>query len=664
MNDGAKERDAMVAAQIHARGIHDPAVLRAMRDVPREAFLPPELAEFAYRDSPLPIERGQTISQPYIVALMTAALRLEPTDRVLEVGTGSGYAAAILSRIAREVVTIERHQELASLASQRLRSLGHANVRVVCGDGTLGWAEDAPYDAIIVAAGGPVVPEALLDQLAVGGRLVIPVGDDRALQTLLRITRRPDGSLEREFLGDVRFVPLVGVQGWHEADEQVPWDGRIRRAPSRPDTISRLIREQAWPFADIESADLGPLVERLAGARVVCLGEATHGTSEFYRMRARITEELVRHHGFDIVAIEGDWPDAAVVNRRVRGIAEGYAIPDGPFARFPTWMWRNDETLAFVQRLAQINAPRDPASRVGFYGLDLYSMFTSIAAVLQYLDRVDPDTARIARRRYGCLTPWAHDPQAYGGAAVSGRYRVCEREAVTMLSDLLARRIELSQRDGEHFFDASRNAALVVDAERYYRSMYYGGDESWNVRDRHMFDTLEALLAFHGPTAKAVVWEHNSHLGDARATEMGVRGQLNVGQLCRQRFGDAAVLIGFGTDHGTVAAAHQWDGPMEQMRVRSSHPESYEALCHDSGVPAFVLQLREPQRAELREELLAPRLERAIGVVYRPATELQSHYFHAALPVQFDAWIWFDESRAVQPASHANVRTLEQAGAF
>lgn len=660
MLDSVKQRAAMVETQIAARGVRDPAVLRAMREVPREVFLPPELEEFAYRDSPLPIERGQTISQPYIVALMTASLELKPSDRALEVGTGSGYAAAVLSRIARDVVTIERHEELAHLAADRLRRLGYSNVRVEHGDGTLGWLAGAPYDAIIVAAGGPVVPESLLDQLAVGGRLVIPVGEDRELQTLMRVTRRSDGSLEHEPLGDVRFVPLIGVQGWR-GEEEPAWDGRVRTAPSRPETISHLIREQAWPLADIDSADLGPLLERLAGARVVCLGEATHGTSEFYRMRARITEELVRHHGFGIVAIEGDWPDAAVVNRHVRGAGDGYSIPEGPFARFPLWMWRNEETLAFVRRLARINADRDQASRVGFYGLDLYSMFTSIAAVLHYLDRVDPDTARIARRRYGCLTPWTHDPQGYGGAAISGRYRVCEPETVAMLQDLLARRIDLSERDGDRFFDAARNAALVVDAERYYRVMYYGGDESWNLRDRHMFDTLEALLAFHGPDAKAVVWEHNSHLGDARATEMGVRGQLNVGQLCRQRFGAAAFLVGFGTDHGTVAAAHDWDGPMERMHVRAAHPESYERLCHDSGVAAFVLQLREPKRADVRAELLAPRLERAIGVVYRPTTELQSHYFHASLPVQFDAWIWFDETRAVHPASLADVRALEHA---
>ncbi|HEY8514083.1 MAG TPA: protein-L-isoaspartate(D-aspartate) O-methyltransferase [Candidatus Binatia bacterium] len=658
MSDTTAEREYMVATQIQARGIRDPHVLRAMREVPREAFLPPELAEFAYRDSPLPIERGQTISQPFIVALMTAALELEPGDRVLEVGTGSGYAAAVLSRIAREVVTIERHEELARTAAERLRALGYDNVTVHHGDGTLGWRESAPYDAIVVAAGGPSVPEALLDQLAVGGRLVMPVGEDRELQTLVRITRRADGTLEQESLGDVRFVPLIGVQGWR--DDERPWDGRAPHVPSEPEAVAQLVRESAWRFDEIDDADLGPLLERMAHARVVCLGEATHGTSEFYRMRARITRALIERHGFRIVAIEGDWPDAAVVNRWVRRLPNGTPLPGGPFSRFPTWMWRNHEVLEFVRWLNAWNAFHDEAAQTGFYGLDLYSMFSSIRAVLDYLDSVDPEAARIARRRYACLTPWENDPQAYGGAAVTGRYRVCEKEATAMLADLLARRLEYSARDGDRFFDAARNAALVASAERYYRVMYYGGDESWNLRDRHMFDTLLALLDFHGPESKAVVWAHNSHVGDARATEMGVRGQLDVGQLCRERFGRAAFLVGFGTDHGTVAAAHDWDAPMEVMRVRHAHAESYERICHQSGVPAFILQLREPEREELRGELVPPRLERAIGVIYRPETELQSHYFHASLPLQFDAWIWFDESHTVLPVTAQDMRVLEQ----
>lgn len=664
MSDFGAQREQMVATQIETRGVRDAGVLAAMRAVPREVFVPPELAEFAYRDSPLPIECGQTISQPYIVALMAAALQLSPSDRVLEIGTGSGYAAAVLSRIAKRVETVERHAELSQISAARLARLGYDNVVVHHADGTLGWTEGAPYDAIVVAAGGPTVPDALLDQLAVGGRLVIPVGEERDLQTLMRVTRHADGRLEREDLGDVRFVPLIGVQGWRGDEPEEIRDGRVRRAPSRPESIATLLRETGQRFDDIDAADPGPLLERLADTRVVCIGEASHGTSEFYRMRARLTRALIARHGFTIVALEGDWPDVASMNRIVRGVADG-RIPGGgePFSRFPTWMWRNQETLAFLAWLRNANARRfGDAAQVGVYGLDLYSMFTSIRAVLEYLESVDPAAAQVARQRYGCLTPWEHDPAAYGGAAIRGRYRVCEADAVGILRDLLAKRLEYAQQDGARFFDAERNATLVANAERYYRAMYYGGDESWNLRDRHMFDTLEALLAFHGPDAKAVVWEHNSHLGDARATEMGVRGQLNVGQLCRERFADAAYLIGFGTDHGTVAAAHDWDGEMSVMRVRPAHAESYEHVCHASGVPAFVLPLRDPDREEIRDELRAPRLERAIGVVYRPDTELQSHYFHASLPLQFDAWIWLDETRAVRPVAWRDVLALEGAG--
>jgi protein-L-isoaspartate(D-aspartate) O-methyltransferase len=664
MSDTTAERERMVQAQIEARGIRDPEVLAAFRTVPREAFLPPELSEFAYQDSPLPIEQGQTISQPYIVALMTAALALRPSDRVLEIGTGSGYAAAILGQVASRVYTIERHPELADLAARRLGELGFQQVEVQCGDGTLGWPEHAPYDAISVTAGGPGVPHALLDQLAPGGRLVMPVGEGRELQKLVRVTRQPDGSFATEDLGDVRFVPLIGAQGWTEGKA---WDGRAARAPSRPETVARLVREQGERFGEIEGHDLGALLERIGDSRLVLIGEASHGTSEFYRMRAEITKALIRSRGFRFVAVEADWPDGAALNRWV---LDRPPIADDtgrmrPFQRFPTWMWRNHETLAFVEWLRERNAKtRGDRPPVSFYGLDLYSLFTSIQAVLQYLDRVDPAAARVARQRYACLSPWEADPAAYGHAAISGRYRVCEREAVAMLRDLVARQLDYAQRDGDAVLDAVQNARLVADAERYYRAMYYGSNESWNLRDRHMFDTLKSIREFHGSDAKAIVWEHNSHVGDASATEMGQRGQLNVGQLCREKYGLSAFLIGFGTDHGTVAAADHWDGPMQVMSIRPSHPESYERVCHESGVSAFLLHLREPAREELSFELEPPRLERAIGVVYRPQTEIQSHYFHASLPHQFDEYVWIDETRAVRPVTRADGLALPPAHPF
>ena len=412
---------------------------------------------------------------------------------------------------------------------------------------------------------------------------------------------------------------------------------------------AKLLREAGERLEGIEEAELGPLLERIGDARVVLLGEATHGSSEFYRMRARVTRELIEHKGFSLVAVEADWPDAAWVDRYVRHQAEPLARK-APFTRFPRWMWRNREVSEFVEWLRERNAAvRDSESHAGFYGLDLYSLYGSIGVVLGYLDQVDPAAARVARARYACLTAWMGDPAAYGRAVITDRSAGCEAEVAAMLADMLSRRLEYAQRDGARFLDAAQNARLVANAERYYRIMYRGSVASWNLRDQHMFDTLATLLAFHGPASKAVVWEHNSHVGDAAATEMGQRGEHNVGHLCRRAFGARAYLVGFGTDHGTVAAAADWDEPMEVMTVRPAHPQSYERLCHDTGIPAFFLALRDPARPEVREELDPPRLERAIGVIYRPDAEMASHYFSASLPRQFDEYVWFDRTSAVTP---------------
>jgi protein-L-isoaspartate(D-aspartate) O-methyltransferase len=365
-------------------------------------------------------------------------------------------------------------------------------------------------------------------------------------------------------------------------------------------------------------------------------------------MRARITRELIEHRGFDFVAVEADWPDASRIDDHVLGDPPRSKAQFTPFTRFPTWLWRNREVDDFVGWLRGRNLEqRERSRRAGFHGLDLYSMFTSISVVLTYLDEVDPATARVARARYGLLTPWQRDPAAYGEAVLTGRYGSAEAHVVAMLRELLHQRLEYARSDGERFFDAAQNARVVANAERYYRAMYYGHAASWNLRDSHMFDTLQALLAFYGPDSRGVVWEHNSHVGNAAATELGARGETNLGELCRTTFGPRAWALGFGTDHGTVAAASSWDGPMQVMQVRPSHAQSYERIFHRSEVPAFMLPLRQPKRPAVREELMASRLERAIGVIYRPDTELQSHYFQASLPRQFDEYVWFDETRAV-----------------
>ncbi len=642
----------MVRDHIASRGVGSAHVLSAMRVVPREMFVPEALREFAYDDAPLPIAADQTISQPFIVAAMLDAARIIPGDRVLEIGAGSGYAAAVISRIAAEVFTVERHRELASSARDRLMDLGYDNVSVLEADGTLGWAEHAPYDAIIVSAGGPAVPKTLLEQLAIGGRLVIPVGPSTRSQRLLRVTRQSTGEYVEDDLGAVLFVPLIGAQGWDENVEgpaSAQGSKKTTRSSSGTNAVARLIHESAEAIDDIDSVSLSPLLERIGNAQVVLLGEATHGTSEFYRMRSRITRELILRRGFRMVAVEADWPDASVIDRYVRHLPPAVR-PWRAFSRFPVWMWRNRETLELAEWLREYNRNvRDPGQRVSFHGLDLYSLYTSAAAVLGYLDRVDPTAARVARERYGCLSPWEGDPAAYGRAALAGQYRRCEREVVQTLRDLLARRLEYAAQDGDEFLDAVQNARLVADAERYYRIMYYGSVASWNLRDEHMFETLESLRTFRGGNSKIVVWEHNSHIGDARATEMGARGEHNVGSLCREQFGESLYAVGFGTDNGSVAAASGWDEPMQVMKVRPARADSYEGLFHAARLPAGLVHLRHPRRDAIREELSAARLERAIGVVYRPETELQSHYFQASLPHQFDEYIWFDRSSAVTP---------------
>jgi protein-L-isoaspartate(D-aspartate) O-methyltransferase len=650
--DYANLRLQMVQDQVFARGVRSEKVLEAMRTVPREEFLPAELREFAYEDSPLPIAGGQTISQPYIVAFMAEALNLQGGEKVLEIGAGSGYAAAVLAQIAGNVYTIERVQELASSARTALASLGCSNVQVRHGDGTRGWPEEAPFDAIVVAAGGPDVPPSLKQQLRIGGRIVIPVGADQRLQELVRMTRVSANRFEAEELADVRFVPLIGEEGWAPDTPATP---KARRLPvkRREDRIRDLIADGCEPFNSVEAASIDPLLERIGNAGVVLIGEATHGTSEFYRLRNRITAELISRRNFRFVAIEGDWPDAARIDHYVRH----FDYPPSEwvaFARFPTWMWRNQDVREFVDWLRIHNSNRPADERTAFHGLDLYSLYSSVRAVLEYLDSVDPAAAALARQRYGCLTPWQSDPATYGRAALSGAYRSCEEDVVRMLAEISGKHREYAEHDGERFLDAIQNARLIANAEEYYRVMYYGSRASWNLRDKYMFETLQTLREHYWPENKVVVWAHNSHVGDASATEMASRGEFNIGSLCRKAFGKDMYSIGFGTDSGTVAAASDWDGPMEVKALRPAMDRSYERLFHETTLPGFSLGLRNAADP-LRDELLRPRLERAVGVIYRPEAEFASHYFEAVLPRQFDEYIWIDTTRAVVPIATAEL---------
>jgi len=464
--------------------------------------------------------------------------------------------------------------------------------------------------------------------------------------------------------------PFHAVGRWYQVfsqttDEEVaellaqasaPEQRDVAQSRTTDDSLIKLLRDTAFSLAG-SARDYDPLVGRIGEARFVLLGEASHGTHEFYRERAEITKRLITEKKFSAVAVEADWPDAYRVNRYVRGASDdAHAVEAlADFRRFPTWMWRNTVVAEFIEWLRSYNdALPEGAEKVGFYGLDLYSLHASMKAVLRYLEKVDPEAAKRARERYSCFDHVGEDTQAYGLLTRLNLSKSCEEEVVSQLLELQRRAADYVRRDGrlpeDELFYAEQNARLVKNAEAYYRSVFLEEVSSWNLRDRHMAETLDALvghLGRKGNRAKIAVWEHNSHLGDARATEMGQRGELNVGQLTREKSGSEAVLVGFATDHGTVTAASDWGKSAERKRVRPALAGSYEALFHAAGRDRFLLVFNDSET--LAEQLRADRLERAIGVIYRPETERQSHYFHARLADQFDAVLHFDETRAIRP---------------
>lgn len=400
--------------------------------------------------------------------------------------------------------------------------------------------------------------------------------------------------------------------------------------------------------------ELDQLLDLVGDARIVLLGEATHGTHEFYDLRARLTKKLFEDRGFSAMAIEGDWPDSLRVDRYVRrqGDDDSADAALGSFQRFPIWMWRNHDVVNLVEWMRDFNRSRAVEQRVGFYGLDLYSLHASIRAVLSYLGDTDPDAAKRARERYACFDHAGDDPQRYGMNATFGIEASCEDEVIAQLVEMQRRRSARSGRSpsGDSWFHAMQNAHVVKDAEAYYRMMFAGRTASWNLRDTHMADTLDMLvdhLAIAGHPARIVVWAHNSHVGDARATEMGDSGQLTLGQIMRQRHGDEVALVGFTTHHGTVECAYDWDEPPMREHVRPSLPESWERVFHDTGIERFMVTSSALRRAI--GEATHERLHRAIGVVYRPETERHSHYYDARIAEQYDIIVHVDRTHAVQP---------------
>ncbi|MBN8468993.1 erythromycin esterase family protein [Corallococcus exiguus] len=419
--------------------------------------------------------------------------------------------------------------------------------------------------------------------------------------------------------------------------------------------LVRALAESVRPLQGTRE-DFGPLMDLVGNATCVLIGEATHGTHEFYRLRALLTRRLIEEKGFNAVAVEADWPDAYRINRYVRAMGHDVDAVESlsDFQRFPAWMWRNADVLDFAGWLRTHNDRHSAREKVGFYGLDLYSLHASMGAVLKYLDRADPEAAKRARHRYACFEHFGEDPKDYGHATSLGLSPDCERQVIDQLRELQREREALLRRDGfiaeDAQFEAEQNARVVQNAEEYYRSMFHGRISSWNLRDTHMADTLDTLMGFlkrRLGSARVVVWAHNSHVGDARATEMGEAGEVNLGQLTRQRHPRVTRLIGFSTYRGTVTAASNWSGTAERKQVRHGLAGSCESLFHQVGLPGFLLDLRELGEAAgaLRER----RLQRAIGVIYRPETERRSHYFHTRLPEQFDAMLHIDETRALEP---------------
>jgi erythromycin esterase-like protein/predicted phosphoribosyltransferase len=557
-----------------------------------------------------------------------------------------GLSRAAISQVAaRERLQIDRHDQLYR-GGRRAPAVEH-RVVILVDDGL---ATGATMEAAVVALRERKPAELIV---------AVPVGARDACTRLARLAdtvvcpRQPE--------------PFQAVGLWYDdfgqtSDEEVNLLlTRAGRTPASTNpgtgrvTPVDLIRRRARPFEDNVAHD-DEFIGMLATGRVVLLGEATHGTHEFYRQRALITRRLIEEHGFAAVAVEADWPDAYRVNRYVRGSGSDQDATDAlaDFRRFPAWMWRNADVLDFVGWLRSFNEYRPEARRAGFYGLDLYSLHASMRAVIAYLDKADPAAAARARSRYACFDRYGPEPVNYAHAAGLDLSESCASEVVAQLVELRRAAAEYASRNGriapDEYFAAEQNARIVTNAEEYYRTMLSGRVESWNLRDRHMAATLDDLRSFLGkthPDPRVVVWAHNSHLGDARATEMGQIGELNVGQLARSRFGADAVLVGFTTFTGTVTAATAWDGPAHRRHLRPGRPGSYEHLFHEVGVPRFILPLRTD--LELASALAVPRLERAVGVIYAPETERRSHYFHATLSEQFDAVLHLDETRAVEP---------------
>lgn len=621
-----------IKEQLKDKGISNTLLLEAFKNIPEAFYLSESLHPYFYEDVRIEKSIENTEPRVIVIARMLEQLKVKEEEKILITGVDSIYILVVLSKIYKDVYTVETNNTYANWTLEVLKTIDITNVHIKIGNPEKGWEEKGPFDAILIATELKKISSTIKKQLKIGAQLLAPVGPDWShvmLEIIKRVSEKEfitKATRDSYFIPNPKMIPKIGTETYPENE------------------IIDEIGINSIPFKSIKKFPIEGLLERIGDAKVVLLGEASHGTSEFYLTRQEITKALIEKKGFNFICAEADWSDAEQINNYVRN---QYKAQDWmPFVRFPEWMWKNKEVLNFVDWLKEYNTKNN--NTIGFYGLDLYGLENSIDLVIKYLENIDEELAELAKSRYACIIPYMSNPAIYGKLVINNKLESCEKEVLKMLFDLLKNKNKLNH--SQEYFYAYQNATVVIDAERYYKAMYYGSAESWNLRDFHMFYTLKSLLAYYGKDTKTVVWAHNSHVGNALATEMYARGEINIGHLCREHFGKKSYHIGFGTNTGTVAAARNWGDKMEVININESIENSYENLCRRTNVSKFTLPLREEHSDKnLSHFLSTPRFQRAIGVVYKPETELMSHYFKCVLPSQFDEYIWFNKTKAVTP---------------
>ncbi|WNH07796.1 erythromycin esterase family protein [Thalassobellus suaedae] len=568
-------KDISIKEQLKDKGISNTLLLEAFQNVPEAFFLSENLHPYFYEDVRIEKAIEKTEPRVIVVARMLEELEVKEDDKILITGADSVYVLAVLSKIYKEVYAVETTETYSKWALEVLKNIDINNVYIKTGQLENGWNDKAPFNAVLSASEFKEIPETIKKQLKIGAKLLAPVGPNWAhvmLETIERVSETEyvtKALRDNYFIPKPKLIPKIGTEVYPENE------------------IIDEIGISSIPFKTIKKFPIDGLLERIGDAKVVLLGEASHGTSEFYTTRQEITKVLIEKKGFNLVCTEADWSDAEQINNYVRN---QYKSQDWmPFLRFPEWMWKNKEVFDFMEWHKKYNTKHN--NTIGFYGLDLYGLENSIDLVISYLQGIDADLAALAKVRYSCIMPYMSNPSVYGKLVKNEKLQSCEKEVLKMLFDLLKNKNKLNH--SQAYFYAYQNATVVVDAERYYKAMYYGSAESWNLRDFHMFYTLKSLLSYYGKDSKAVVWAHNSHIGNALATEMYARGEINIGHLCKEHFGLKSYNIGFGTHTGTVAAAKNWGEAMQVMSVNDSVTESYEHLCHKTNVTNFTLPLRE-----------------------------------------------------------------------